>query len=81
LAEWGFLRLPDVWLPSTREGRHAYFERWYQAHWNYTAIIRWPGKDPLIMSEDDFLASVQAHLLDEHERDVYDPWDDIHCGT
>ena len=80
LAQWGFLRLPDVWLPCPSEGRYAYFERWYQAHWNYTAIVGWPGKDPLIMTEDDFLASMQAHILDDSDHEEHDSWDDMYCG-
>ena len=80
LADWGFRRLPDLWLPCPREGRYTYFERWYQAHWNYTAIIGWPGKDPLILTEDDFIAGIQAHILDDAEGEGHDPWDDIYAG-
>lgn len=80
LGGWGFRRLPDVWLPCPREGRYAYFERWYHAQWNYTAIINWPGKDPLVLTEDDFLASIQAHILDDTEGEGHDSWDDIYGG-
>jgi hypothetical protein len=80
LAELGFLRLPDVWLPCSSEGRNTYFERWYHAGWNYTAIIGWPGKDPLVLAEDDFLASIQARILGDDELVTHDLWDDMYCG-
>jgi hypothetical protein len=81
LGELGFRRLPDVWLPCPSQGRNAYFERWYHAHWNYTAIVGWPGKDPLVLTEDDFLASLQAHIFEGAEEEaVHDAWDDIYCG-
>jgi hypothetical protein len=77
LAEWGFLRLPDVWLPCPSEGRYKYFERWYHARWNYTAVMGWPGKDPLGMSEDNFLSTLQAHILEDDEEMEQEPWDDL----
>ncbi len=80
LSAWGFRRLPDVWLPCPSQGRNAFFERWYHARWNYTAIIGWPGKDPLVLSEEDFLASIQAHICEDDDHAAHDVWDDIYCG-
>ena len=78
LAQWGFVRLPDVWLSCPSEGRRTYFERWYHAGWNFTAIIGWPGRDPLAMDAEDFMANVQAHMLGDEELAEYDPWDDFY---
>jgi hypothetical protein len=80
LAEWGFLRLPDVWLPCPSEGRYKYFERWYHARWNYTTIVGRSGKDPLSMTQDHFLAALQAHILEDEEEIELEPWDDVLGG-
>lgn len=73
--------MPDVWLLCPSEGRHKYFERWYHAGWNYTAIIAWPGKDPLGLSQEDFLASVQAHMLGDEELIEFEPVDELYRST
>jgi hypothetical protein len=80
LAHWGFLRLPDVWVACPFEGRRKYVERWYHAAWNFTAIVGWPERDPLRMSEEDFLALVQGYLLEDTERVGRWPWDDLPEG-
>jgi hypothetical protein len=77
LLRWGFRRLPDVWLPCHSECRYKYFERWYHASWNYTAVIGWPSRDPLELTRDDFVSRVQAHIFeDEVLLDQFD-WEEV----
>lgn len=77
LAHWGFRRMPDAWLPCPSEGRRKYVERWYHAEWNFTAVMGWPDRDPLKMSQEDFLAMVQAYLLEDTEHTGRWPWDEV----
>ncbi|HEY2343839.1 MAG TPA: hypothetical protein VGH90_12435 [Chthoniobacteraceae bacterium] len=73
LQDWGFIQLPAVWRYCHRRHAFDYFEAWYHARWNYTAIL---GLDPCPLSdtEDQFLGRCQQHWFDDSDIAGEEPW-------
>ena len=49
-----FCACPMLWVACPFEGRRKYVERWYHAGWNFTAIVDWPERDPLLHERGGF---------------------------